>query len=141
MPLCISLFAWIAMNLKNRVVNHSQPIFLVLVLIGVSLNTSTIIPFLMDERSVEGCTPNKDNVVVDFQEKCQEPLDTACRSLPFTYMYGFAITFSALLVKLWRVEKIFNNTQLRRLRINMCHLYSLIGCLLVLVTIINAFLV
>jgi trehalose/maltose transport system substrate-binding protein len=139
--LCISLFAWIMMNLKNRVVNHSQPIFLVLVLIGVSLNTSTIIPFLMDERSVEGCTPNKDNVVVDFQEKCQEPLDTACRSLPFTYMYGFVITFSALLVKLWRVEKIFNNTQLRRLRINMCHLYSLIGCFLVLITIINAFLV
>ena len=44
--LSLTLFVWILRNLKHKVINHSQPVFLVIVLIGVCCNVSTIIPFL-----------------------------------------------------------------------------------------------
>ena len=105
------------------------------------MNVSTIIPFLMDEKMVAGCTPDANNEIQDFEKNCQAPLDAACRAIPFTYMYGFVITYTSLLVKLWRVERIFNNASLRRLKINMYHLYSIIFATILIATVINIFFV
>ena len=74
-----------------------------------------------------------------YEQKCQQKLDFACRSIPFLYMYGFVITYSALLAKLWRVEKIFNNRKLRRIKINQSHLMYMIAVFVALVTLINLY--
>ena len=93
--------------------------FLIIVLVGVCCNVSTIIPFLMDESSFSSCQKNRfmqgsgtsDNIAL-FEKECQQLLDSACRSIPFLFMYGFVITYSGL-IKLWRVEKIFNNKKVK----------------------------
>ena len=142
----LGLVIWILMNYKHVVVNHSQPFFLIIVLFGVCCNVSTIIPFLIDESKISECQElrGKENYNVNeyrtnFTKQCQEQLDAACRSIPFLYAYGFVLTYSALLVKLWRIEKIFHNKKLRRLKLNMKHLLSLIVCCIIVATIINLF--
>ena len=40
-----------------------------------------------------------DNIAL-FEKECQQLLDSACRSIPFLFMYGFVITYSGLLIKL-----------------------------------------
>ncbi len=154
----IALAKWILTNLKHVVINHSQPVFLIIVLLGVCCNVSTIIPLLMDESKINGCmklrgkslkqhNDTNDNAAAatsDFQmyeSECQNQLDAACKAIPFLYFYGFIITFSALLTKLWRVEKIFNNKKLRRIKINTMHLLLLIAFFLMIVTVINLFLI
>ena len=139
------LFVWILRNLKHTVINHSQPVFLIIVLLGVCCNVSTIVPFLIDESSVSSCQKlnlvNNASLVEEslYEQECQQQLDVACRSIPFLYMYGFVMTYSALLTKLWRVEKIFNNKKLQRLKINQSHLMLLIAFFIALVTLINLY--
>eukprot|EP00505_MAST-04D_sp_SCG-Rhode-Island_P004501 Stramenopile-MAST_4_protein_4501 len=127
--LCALCALWIGFNTSHIVVNRSQPIFLYMVLLGVALNISTIVPLVMDENLV---CHNPDS-----PRQCQEILDAACRTIPFVYGYGFFITFGSLLVKLWRVEKIFNNNQLKRVQITVPQLVGWVGCLVVLLTILN----
>ena len=144
----IFLLIWILQNLNHRVVNHAQPIFLIIVLVGVCCNVSTIIPFLMDESSFASCDKNRfaqgngtsDDIAL-FEKECQQLLDNACRSVPFLFMYGFVITYSGLLIKLWRVEKIFNNKKLRRIKINQKHLMFLIVFFLLVTTIVNLYVI
>ena len=143
--LSLTLFVWILRNVKHKVINHSQPVFLIIVLIGVCCNVSTIIPFLIDESSISSC--QKENLGYNvssvnmrlYEQECQQKLDVACRSIPFLYMYGFVITYGALLAKLWRVEKIFNNKKLKRIKINQNHLMLMIAFLVALMTLINLY--
>ena len=123
--LCIILAFWINLNKTHVVVNHSQPLFLNMVLVGVALNASTCIFMTTEEQWV--CAGVDD-------EQCQATLDTMCRLMPFAYSYGFCITFGALLVKLWRVEKLFNNERLQALRIPVSHLLRIVAFLLVVIT-------
>ena len=144
----IFLLVWILKNINHRVINHSQPIFLIIVLVGVCCNVSTIVPFLMDESTFASCNKNRfiqdnstsDNIAL-FEKECQQLLDNACRSMPFLFMYGFVITYTGLLVKLWRVEKIFNNKKLKRVKINQKHLMILIVFFLFVTTILNMYVI
>jgi len=101
-----------------------------MVLLGVALNISTVVPLVMDEDLVCQATSESPG-------QCQDRLDAACQSIPFVYGYGFFITFGSLLVKLWRVEKIFNNKHLKRIHISVRQLVLWVGCLVVIVTILN----
>ena len=127
--LCVLCAMWIGLNTSHIVVNRSQPIFLYMVLLGVALNISTIVPLAMDEDLM--CRNP------DSPRQCQDRLDAACRAIPFVYGYGFFITFGSLLVKLWRVEKIFNNKELKRIQITVSQLVGWVGCLVALLTILN----
>jgi trehalose/maltose transport system substrate-binding protein len=130
--LCALCAFWIAANKSHIVVNRSQPIFLYMVLFGVALNISTIIPLVMDESL---CNQSGSA----SHSECQDTLDASCRSIPFVYGYGFFITFGSLLVKLWRVEKIFNNKELKRIKITVPQLLGWVGCLVTLVTVVNIY--
>ena len=49
------LAAWIHRNKKHIVIRRSQPKFLFLVLFGICMNVSTIIPVVLDERMISAC--------------------------------------------------------------------------------------
>ena len=81
--------AWIVWKRTTRVVKGAQPIFLILVLAGVLLMSSAIIPMTIDDEhySLRAC-------------------DIACNATPWLVSLGFCLTFAALFSKLWRIGRI-----------------------------------
>jgi len=95
------LFAvWTHIKSKTRVVRASQPIFLLILCFGIFLMGSAIIPLSFDDEvtSVRGCS-------------------ISCMLTPWLFFIGFATSFSALLSKTWRVNKVFNHPALKRIKI------------------------
>ena len=88
----------------------------------------------MDERTISACQLSGESFSAEQQQLCLLLLDSKCRSLALLYGYGFFITFGALLVKLWRVEKIFNNPSLRRIKITTQQLMGFIVALVLMCT-------
>ena len=85
----LGLAAWIIWKRTTRVVKGAQPIFLILVLAGVLLMSSAIIPMTIDDEhySLRAC-------------------DIACNATPWFISFGFCLTFAALFSKLWRIGRI-----------------------------------
>mmetsp|Transcript_24475 Transcript_24475/g.45248 ORF Transcript_24475/g.45248 Transcript_24475/m.45248 type:complete len:121 (+) Transcript_24475:835-1197(+) len=88
---------WTFKNRKERLVRASQPLFLLLICLGCFVMSSAILPFSIDDSiaSQRGC-------------------DVACMAWPWLFSSGFAVAFSALCSKLWRINKVMNHA--RRLR-------------------------
>ena len=102
MALAVCLFAWTIINKKHRIVSLSQPIFLYIICAGTFVMVSSIIPRSIDESiaSVRGC-------------------NIACVATPWLFSMGFAITFSALFAKFWRVHKVISNAKrMRRVEVH-----------------------
>lgn len=99
---------------KSKVVIASQPIFLHLICAGVLLMGSAIIPLSIDDEivSVRGC-------------------DIACMTTPWLFVLGFALSFAALFSKTWRINKIFHNPSLKRMKISAFDVMRPLAALLV----------
>jgi len=84
--------AWIYTHRECRIVRASQPKFLVIICLGAFVMSMTNIPLSIDDEivSYRGC-------------------DIACMSTPWLISTGFAITFSALFSKLWRLNKLMQS--------------------------------
>jgi len=90
---------------KHRVVKASQPLFLELIGFGTFVMASSIVPLSIDDSiaSERGCS-------------------MACIAFPWLFSLGFAITFSALYAKIWRLNKVTNAArQFRKLVITEQH--------------------
>lgn len=46
-------------------------------------------------------------------------LDIACQSIPYLFCIGFTLVFAALFSKMWRVNKLFNNPKMRRVKVSV----------------------
>ena len=46
-------------------------------------------------------------------------LDIACQSIPYLFCIGFTLVFAALFSKMWRVNKLFNNPRIRRVKVSV----------------------
>jgi hypothetical protein len=91
--------AWVAIQYQHRVVQNSQPFFLIMLCVGVLILSSTILPLSIDDEvcdSLSGC-------------------DHACMASPWLLSIGFVICFSALFSKIWRVNRIFRQKDIKRL--------------------------
>ena len=92
-----SAWAFIGWNLcyaKTRIVKAAQPIFLVLLAIGVLLMGAAIIPLSIDD-----------------QKYSLQANDIACNATPWLFSVGFTIAFSALFSKLYRIRVIVQSSQ------------------------------
>ena len=84
---------WAWLHRKVRVVNASQPMFLIMIATGALIMGSSMIPLSFDDSSS------------NYTQKRGEVM---CMSIPWLISIGFATTFSALFSKTWRINKIFH---------------------------------
>lgn len=85
------LFAtFVFCNRHQQIVQKLQPIFLCTICFGTLVMGSVIVPLSLDDGNV----PLK---------RC----DIRCMSLPWLLCMGFSISMSALIAKLWRVNRVF----------------------------------
>lgn len=91
---------WVLWNRKLRIVKTLQPMFLVMIAVGALIMGLTIIPLSLDDEIVSerGCS-------------------IACMSMFWLLSMGFTIAMSALFSKLWRINKLFHNPGLRRMKV------------------------
>lgn len=100
--LSVAFATWTMTNRSVPVVLTSQPIFLLLICAGTFFLASTIIPLSIDDdvSSSDGC-------------------DIACMTVPWLSSTGFALVFSALFAKTWRVNRLFRDSSFRRIKVNV----------------------
>lgn len=91
MVVSILCICWTLYYRGRDVVKSSQPFFLIQLCIGTFLMAASIIP-------------------MSFQEPMStHGLDVSCMMVPWLFVIGFVISFSSLLSKSWRINKLFSN--------------------------------
>jgi hypothetical protein len=83
---------WVLYNRNSRIVKTMQPLFLVVVCAGVFIIGLSIIPVSIDDG-------------IASEHAC----DMACMSIPWLLSMGFVLEMSALIAKLWRINKLFDS--------------------------------
>lgn len=82
--------AWAVIFRDTSVVAYAQPLFLVLIAVGCMVSTAAILTLMVDDGH---------EVVYDVL-----PSAVSCQMDVWLYGLGFALTFSALFAKVWRVK-------------------------------------
>ena len=98
---CLGLAIWIWTYRMHGIVNASSPIFMVQMSIGCMLQVSSVIPMAMQENYVNSVAS----------------LDVACMAVPWLYFSGFTLIYAPLLVKSYRIYRLFSNKLLRKFKI------------------------
>jgi len=86
--LCLYFSGWTWKNRMLRVVKVAQPDFLLMVSVGCIVMSSATIPLSFDDHSE------------DFTASQGQRF---CMAIPWLFVLGFTITFSALFAKTWRI--------------------------------------
>jgi hypothetical protein len=87
-------FVWTVYNRSAIVVRAAQPFFLLIVLGGIVILSSTIIPLSLDDGG------DPDSISSTFAVGI-------CMSIPWLAFTGFTVIFSALFSKTWRINQVF----------------------------------
>jgi hypothetical protein len=93
---------WLIWNRSARVVTSAQPMFLLMISVGVAIMSLTILPLSMDETSV-------DNVA---------KLDASCTLTPWLYFIGVNIITGALLAKVMALNTAYVNPELESINVS-----------------------
>ena len=120
---CIFFSLWLLKYQKTRVVRLSSPPFMQQILFGASLSILTIIPLGIQDGGILASSGM--------------PLDAACASIPFLFSMGTCITHGALMLKTWRISRIFNNPKLKTVNLPDKKLLYYEGIFLSIVLIVN----
>ncbi|CAJ1924550.1 unnamed protein product [Cylindrotheca closterium] len=128
--LSIAFAIWVYVNLDQRVVKASQPLFLWLVCAGAFIMASSIFPFGIEDD------------IVSYRGA-----SISCMSSMWLYALGFVMMVSALYSKIWRINRIFRYAhKIRQIRIEKKHimvpfgfLFSINFLLLVIWTIVDPY--
>ena len=99
---CIAMTTWVVLKRNTRIVRTLQPLFLVMISMGVLVMGSSLIPLGYDDGIVS-----------------QEAAGKACMAFPWLLSMGFTVAMSALFSKLWRINKLFQNPNLRRMKVTV----------------------
>ena len=86
---------WSIYNRNEIVVKISQPGFLVLLAVGTLILSSSLVPLSFDDGG------DPESVSKDYRV-------AICMSIPWLAFTGFAVMFTALFSKMWRINKIFD---------------------------------
>jgi len=117
---------WLYKNRLHKVVKFSQPEFMCLILFGAVLITFSLVPLAHDDTGIEYYS--LDGIL--NLEAWNQKLDNACKTVPWLYLTGFSLEFSALFAKSLRLKKIFLAKSLRRIRITVKDMAPiLVACL------------
>ncbi|GMH73648.1 hypothetical protein TrST_g7185 [Triparma strigata] len=98
---CFAIAYWIIRFRKEKILRASQPGFLLMLVAGVAIYTSAIFPYTVDDEWM----------------KVQQGDSAWCMASYWLSVEGFVIIFSALFAKVWRINRIFHNPKLRRIKI------------------------
>jgi hypothetical protein len=96
---------WTIYYREHGIVKKSQPVFLLLVLLGCFTISLSILPTM-----VEGKYRFEQNPISG--EESENPnndihqADAACMAFPWLFNLGFIITFSSLFAKIWRIRRL-----------------------------------
>ncbi|GAB5369582.1 hypothetical protein AAMO2058_001417600 [Amorphochlora amoebiformis] len=91
------LFVWTFLNWNSRIIRAAQPMFLILVLLGCLVSSATLITLSMDDK-----------------EYSTDTLDSVCQGQVWLYGFGFALSYSALFAKMFRVKSVTINVIARK---------------------------
>ncbi|KAL1524858.1 hypothetical protein AB1Y20_019738 [Prymnesium parvum] len=97
---------WTIWKRNHPVLKASQPNFLLLVAIGCAISLAAIFPMAKDHADYAKYNKVDDALTGPGH---YPDLDSACNMQIWFYCAGFAITYGALFVKLWRIKKIYLN--------------------------------
>ena len=96
----VILTLWVVKYRHTQTVRTLQPIFLVMISLGVLVMALSLIPLGIDDGFAS-------------QRWC----DISCMSIPWLLSLGFTAAMSALFSKLWRIHRLFKATPFRRIQI------------------------
>ena len=122
--LAISFIVWTYLNRNTKIVRSSQPIFLILICVGVIIMVSSIIPAVMEPDCYNSYDndPTDSTYVVICDNRNAMHMSIACTSSTWLLWLGLSIIFSALYAKAYRVNKIFMNAKkFRRVTVKAKH--------------------
>ncbi|CAM9529685.1 unnamed protein product, partial [Heterosigma akashiwo] len=118
----IGFLVWIALNRKHVIVRYSQPFFMSMLVLGSTMIMFALVPMALDDRS---------SLHYHFGEflltQDSPRLDAACQAVPWLYCVGFAMEFSALFAKVWRLKKIMGSKKLKRVSLRTKALIPWVG--------------
>ena len=123
---------------ENMVIRASQPMFLLMILVGCVLSSCTILAMGGTDNDGKGGLSDKLYVIPGQAEGLASPLRThdqataTCMWVPALYSIGFVITFAALFAKVHRIDKIFNNKKLTKVTITAVDMIKPIILMLIL---------
>ena len=110
-----AIFAFLTMKYQtHKVIRASQPMFLMLILVGCCVSTTAILFFGQDDGG-------------DYANDG----DINCMLQPIFYSLGFTFSFAALFAKITRISKIFGNKRLQKITITWVDMMKPIVALLV----------
>jgi len=119
---------WLIFCRKHRLVKKSQPEFLAIFIFGAVCLSSSLIPLSMDDRGVNYYDLD-DQVNLSISSPT---LDRACISIPWLYLTGYALQFSALFVKVYRLKRILLSKKLKKVALSFRKMVPIVLGLLVL---------
>jgi ABC-type sugar transport system substrate-binding protein len=98
---------WTYRSRNVRVVKVAQPMFLIMVTLGVLVMASSILPLSFEDGGVSESLTDREG-------------EWICMSVPWLGFCGFTITFSALFSKTMRINRIFHaKVQFGRIKVTM----------------------
>jgi gamma-aminobutyric acid type B receptor len=91
----------------DAIVRAAQPLFLIMIAVGVLILASSLIPLSFDDGG-EGGQSHEDSYITTSKESSLSDSFKigVCMSIPFQAFTGFTMIFSALFAKTWRVNRI-----------------------------------
>ena len=100
---------------KHPAIRHAQPFFLNLIILGYIMSTLTLFGLAAaDDDGAAPTTPKSNGTKASWPE-----LDTLCMIQPWFYWLGFAVSFSSLMLKTWRIKELITNIEnLQRVKIS-----------------------
>jgi branched-chain amino acid transport system substrate-binding protein len=118
--------AWTLWFRSRDAVRSAQPVFLNLVALGCLILSLSIIPLTVEESyrfELDEVTRKES----DIPNESIGRADSACMAFPWLLGMGFAVTFSALFAKIWRIRRIVLQAQLfRRVKVEAKDVASII---------------
>ena len=99
--LCIGFITWILKNRSKKIILKSQPQFMIICLVGVMINSCSIITLGVD----------------DSKDRLPGTLSFTCNASWWFWSIGSTIVYSSLITKMYRIHKIFVNPTLRAMKI------------------------
>lgn len=95
---CFLLLLWIIIFRRDRIIRASQPLFMIIVLVGVFIYAAAIFPLTADDEWTDISDGNQ----------------WWCMTTIWLGAMGFVLIFGALFAKAWRINKIFQNKSMKR---------------------------
>jgi len=109
MFMCFALAVWTSAHRNRKLVRNSSPAFLLQTLAGAFVMMSTTFALGQQDSQLQPIAAYPNDAM--FQPNAY--LNAACQVQPWLFSVGFALMYSALFLKAWRLVRLFNNIKLR----------------------------